>query len=82
VDFADSITRRVGNLRVRHRLLRADIHRLRVRGDHETEEIELERYRFWHLDYGTTAYYDQMVFKRHKPIPPVRATAPDRLTGK
>ena len=31
-------------------------------------------YRFWHLDYGEVAYYDQLVFKRHQPIPP-EATA-------
>ena len=35
-----------------------------------TEVIELETYRFWHLDYGEVAYYDQLGFKRHQPIPP------------
>jgi len=34
------------------------------------EATELETYRFWHLDYGEVAYYDQLVFKRHRPIPP------------
>ena len=36
----------------------------------DTEPAELEPYRFWHLDYGEVAYYDQLVFKRHAPIPP------------
>jgi hypothetical protein len=36
------------------------------------EPTELEMYRFWHLDYGEVAYYDQLVFKRHRPIPPER----------
>ena len=35
-----------------------------------TEGTELETYRFWHLDYGEVAYYDQLVFKRHAQIPP------------
>ena len=37
-------------------------------------------YRFWHLDYGEVAYYDQLVFKRHRPIPP-EATAGARLAS-
>ena len=40
----------------------------RAVGAEATEQ--LETYRFWHLDYGEVAYYDQLVFKRHRPIPP------------
>ena len=46
--------------------------RFQKRRSEPTEAIELETYRFWHLDYGEVAYYDQLVFKRHRPIPPRR----------
>jgi hypothetical protein len=36
----------------------------------EPTDAVAESYRFWHLDYGSTAYYDQLVFKRHDVIPP------------
>ena len=50
----------------------------RDRRTEDTEATDLEMYRFWHLDYGEVAYYDQLVFKRHQPIPP-EATAGARL---
>ena len=50
--------------------------RLQERRSVRTETIELKTYRFWHLDYGEVAYYDQLVFKRHEPIPAERAPAP------
>jgi len=49
------------------------------------EAIELETYRFWHLDYGDVAYYDQLVFKRHRPRPAetdTRSDASNRATGR
>ena len=33
------------------------------------EEEGSEHYRFWHLNYGEAAYYDQTVFKRHRSAP-------------
>ena len=48
------------------------LERARDRRTEDTEATELEMYRFWHLDYGEVAYYDQLVFKRHQPIPPER----------
>ena len=50
--------------------LRALYRRLQGTRSVQTEAIELETYRFWHLDYGEVPYYDQLVFKRHRPIPP------------
>jgi hypothetical protein len=47
------------------------LERARDRRTEDTEATELEMYRFWHLDYGEVAYYDQLVFKRHQPIPPI-----------
>ena len=48
------------------------LRRVRERRTVGAEPTELEMYRFWHLDYGEVAYYDQLVFKRHRPIPPER----------
>jgi hypothetical protein len=41
----------------------------RNRRDLSTEATALETYRFWHLPYGEVPYYNQLVFKRHQPIP-------------
>ena len=35
----------------------------------DPEPVDLEQYSFKHRDYGEVAYYDQLVFKRHAPIP-------------
>ena len=59
---SDSLDRRAGFRRLHPH------HRQERRED--TEQAEFEQYRFWHLDYGEVAYYDQLVFKRHAPIPP------------
>ena len=48
------------------------LEKARDRRTEDTEATELEMYRFWHLDYGEVAYYDQLVFKRHQRIPPER----------
>jgi hypothetical protein len=54
---------------------------LRDRRDLGTGATELETYRFWHLPYGEAAYYNQLVFKRHEPIPPENVSSRSARQG-
>ena len=42
-----------------------------------SETDDQQFYRFWHLEYGETAYYDQLVFRRHRDVAPPGALAMD-----
>jgi hypothetical protein len=75
VESGDRLTRRSPKGESGHRHLRQLYSRFQERRGERTEGIELDTYRFWHLDYGEVAYYDQLVFKRHRPIPPLSASA-------
>ena len=57
------------------------LERARDRRTEDAEATKLEMYRFWHLDYGEVAYYDQLVFKRHQPIPPEAAAGARLASG-
>ena len=57
---------------------------LKNRQDLTTGTTELETYSFWHVPYDEVAYYNQLVFKRHQPIPPEKMSgwsAPQRVPG-